>query len=363
MGRLIDRDYLETYVKEHTCQISVNKLLVLKSDETETERLNLADAIDEIPTATAGKLIDTDDVRACIGKYPCNIDEKTKELLLYKDNRWKPLSSEIPVRNGYEQFREVYGSYKTYAIQHYYDDIWTGICNIYNESRDNREAPEQTVKRCVDTYGVKDTFTLFSAMATLHGKYFHDGRLYGKTLDTMVGVYEQFSDENPEITETLFKKDYNGRIREFGLTRLDDIHSAHIQQLCSSLIKLYMSDYEKEPVKIFLEDEITREMIAEGFKNGTVSIEDDTSYCIGLCCRIGDNSFYFANIDDDTLTAKEYLEKYSQEEIVDKLYDILKDEVTAEAHGLGREEYHISKCRLLEPKEKEKPKSKDDMER
>jgi hypothetical protein len=254
MGRLIDRNYLETYVKEHTCQISVNKLLVLKADETETERLNLADAIDEIPTATSGKLIDTDDLRVCLRDYPCSIDEKTKELLLYKDHNWKPLSSEIPVRNSYEQFREVYGSFKTHTIQQYYNDIWAGICNTYNKGVDNRESPVQTVKECVEAYGVKDTFTLFSAVASLHGKYFHDGRLYGKTLETMVREYERFSDENPEIADALFQKDYNGRIREFGLMGTDNIHSAHLQQLCQYLIRDYIDAYHKEPVKIQTEE-------------------------------------------------------------------------------------------------------------
>ena len=51
---------------------------------------------------------------------------------------------------------------------------------------------------------------------------------------------------------------------------------------------------------------ITREMIRNGFESGTVSIEEEYAGCIGICCRIGDNAFYFLGSEDDDLTKEEY---------------------------------------------------------
>lgn len=38
---------------------------------------------------------------------------------------------------------------------------------------------------------------------------------------------------------------------------------------------------------------ITRKMIKKGFENEIISIEDDYAGCMGICCKIGDNAFYF----------------------------------------------------------------------
>ena len=78
---------------------------------------------------------------------------------------------------------------------------------------------------------------------------------------------------------------------------------------------------------------ITREMIQNGFKKGYMSIEDAFGGCISLCCRIGDNAFYFADMEDSE-TAKKYLESHTMEEVVDILYNILKDVESAEENGL-----------------------------
>ena len=43
---------------------------------------------------------------------------------------------------------------------------------------------------------------------------------------------------------------------------------------------------------------ITREMIKKGFENGIISIEDDYAGCMGICCKIGENAFYFAGPKD-----------------------------------------------------------------
>lgn len=38
---------------------------------------------------------------------------------------------------------------------------------------------------------------------------------------------------------------------------------------------------------------ITRDMIKNGFENGTISIEEECFGCLGICCKIGDNAFTF----------------------------------------------------------------------
>lgn len=82
---------------------------------------------------------------------------------------------------------------------------------------------------------------------------------------------------------------------------------------------------------------VTREMIKKGFKNGTISIEDDYAGCLGSCCRIEDNAFYFAGNDTD-LTKKEYWKAYTLDMTIDMIFNVLKDVESAEEHGLDCEE-------------------------
>lgn len=79
---------------------------------------------------------------------------------------------------------------------------------------------------------------------------------------------------------------------------------------------------------------ITREMIKKGFKNGIISIEDDYAGCIGICCRIGDNAFYFLGSEDDNLTKEEYWESYTLDMTIDMIFNILKDVESAEENGI-----------------------------
>lgn len=85
---------------------------------------------------------------------------------------------------------------------------------------------------------------------------------------------------------------------------------------------------------------ITKEMIKNGFKNKRISIEYEYAGCIGLCCRIGDNAFYFARTQDDCLTEKEWWEKYTLEDTVSMLYEILKDKESAESNGIDEDELY-----------------------
>ena len=79
---------------------------------------------------------------------------------------------------------------------------------------------------------------------------------------------------------------------------------------------------------------ITKEMIENGFKTKCISIEYEYAGCIGLCCRIGDNAFYFIGSNDDSLTKEEYWKAYTLDMTVDMIFDILKDSESAEGNGL-----------------------------
>lgn len=79
---------------------------------------------------------------------------------------------------------------------------------------------------------------------------------------------------------------------------------------------------------------ITREMIKNGFEKNLISIENEYNGCVSLCCRIGGEAFYFAGMKDEDLTAEEFLKSYTMNEIVDMLYDILKDVESAEENGI-----------------------------
>ncbi len=44
---------------------------------------------------------------------------------------------------------------------------------------------------------------------------------------------------------------------------------------------------------------ITKKTIKNGFEKGVISIEDDYAGCLGACCRIGDNAFYFIDAAEE----------------------------------------------------------------
>ena len=87
---------------------------------------------------------------------------------------------------------------------------------------------------------------------------------------------------------------------------------------------------------------ITKDMIKKGFESNLISIEDEFGGCINICCRIGDNAFYFIEAEDGNLTIEEYWKAYTLDMTIDILYKILKDVVSAEANGLddGEWEYY-----------------------
>ncbi|MFR3126328.1 MAG: hypothetical protein ACLTVG_01940 [Coprococcus sp.] len=79
---------------------------------------------------------------------------------------------------------------------------------------------------------------------------------------------------------------------------------------------------------------ITREMIKNGFRKNLISLENEYNGCVSLCCKIGENAFYFAERNDCYLTVEQYKSKYTANEIVDFIYTVLKDVESAEEHGL-----------------------------
>lgn len=80
---------------------------------------------------------------------------------------------------------------------------------------------------------------------------------------------------------------------------------------------------------------ITREMIKKGFENGIISIEDDYAGCLGICCKIGDNAFYFLGSETDNITKEEYWKSYSLDMTIYMIFDILKSAKSAEKKWTG----------------------------
>ena len=63
---------------------------------------------------------------------------------------------------------------------------------------------------------------------------------------------------------------------------------------------------------------------------------------MGLHCTIGAKGFYFGgNTDISNMTMDEFNKSFSQDEVVDMLYECLKSENAAEEHGLEEWEYEL----------------------
>lgn len=90
--------------------------------------------------------------------------------------------------------------------------------------------------------------------------------------------------------------------------------------------------------------EISEEMIKNGFKNHIISINRDSYGCIGICCKIGDNAFYFVGVQDDDLSIEEYWKSYTLDMTINMLYQILKNKDAADENGIdeGEWEYYYS---------------------
>ncbi len=83
---------------------------------------------------------------------------------------------------------------------------------------------------------------------------------------------------------------------------------------------------------------ITREMIKNGFENGSISIEEEYADCLGICCRVGDNAFYFVSSGNEDLTIEKYWRSHTLDMTIDMIFDILKSNESAEENGLDNME-------------------------
>lgn len=88
---------------------------------------------------------------------------------------------------------------------------------------------------------------------------------------------------------------------------------------------------------------LTREIIRQGIEKGIITFEED----FGIRCRIGDYNFYFPEKSDFT-TVEEFYECYTEKEIIDIIYDVLKTEKDAEDNGIYEDEYGYYVAYLLE---------------
>lgn len=101
-------------------------------------------------------------------------------------------------------------------------DTWKEIVRIYNE-RSETTTPEETMNEIIHKFGIKKTEIVFATVAAIKK---HDGRIYGANRDYMNSI-----PVDPQIVEWRSGNPvvYAG---------LDDIHTAHIDQLITELRKL-----------------------------------------------------------------------------------------------------------------------------
>ena len=107
-----------------------------------------------------------------------------------------------------------------WAARDYYTFIWKDIVNVFNETRD--EGPIVTVDKVVEKYGLDNTINTFVIVSGIKKS---DGRIYGENRKFMDSVLS-----SPMFWE--WKTDYH--MRDCGL---DDIHTAHINQMITELRK------------------------------------------------------------------------------------------------------------------------------
>ena len=91
---------------------------------------------------------------------------------------------------------------------------------------------------------------------------------------------------------------------------------------------------------------ITRELVENGFETGIISIEEEYGGCLGICCKIGDNAFYFVGSEDVNLTKEEYWKSYTLDMTIDMIFNILKNTKSAEKNGLEGWEHDYYKAML-----------------
>ncbi len=102
-------------------------------------------------------------------------------------------------------------------------DLWIEVRNIYHASVDANEIPSQTMSTIIDSIGLDATVEMFSAVAQIKK---HDGRIYGANREWTNSI---------EVNPDALKREYGN---EFIYAGLDDIHTAHINQIITELRKM-----------------------------------------------------------------------------------------------------------------------------
>lgn len=99
--------------------------------------------------------------------------------------------------------------------------IWKEVVRIYNKTRE--QTPEITINEIVTKFGKRQTEEVFATVSAIKK---HDGRIYGKNREYMNSI--------PVDSEIVEWRSGNPVI----YAGLDDIHTAHINQLITELRKL-----------------------------------------------------------------------------------------------------------------------------
>lgn len=98
---------------------------------------------------------------------------------------------------------------------------WKKIVEAYNSTR--TMTPDATAKKIVETLGYEQAIETFAVIAAIK---IHDGRIYGANRDWMNSV-----SYNPEAA-------VRSRENPVIYAGLDDIHTAHINQIITVLRKM-----------------------------------------------------------------------------------------------------------------------------
>ena len=103
---------------------------------------------------------------------------------------------------------------------------WKVIVRIYNSSK--TMTPDNTAKIIVETLGYDQAVETFAVIAAIK---IHDGRIYGANRDWLNSVYYASKAYDLEVTAW-------SRENPVIYAGLDDIHTAHINQIITALRKM-----------------------------------------------------------------------------------------------------------------------------
>ncbi|RHV70238.1 MULTISPECIES: hypothetical protein [Clostridia] len=98
-------------------------------------------------------------------------------------------------------------------------DVWKNIVKLYNKTKD--KSPVVTIEQILERFGKETTEEVFATVAAIKAG---DGRIYGKNREYMNSITI-----NPDA---VVMSECNNPMMYCGL---DDIHSAHIDQMITEL--------------------------------------------------------------------------------------------------------------------------------